>query len=173
MRRNGWRWKMRPWMKWAGAESGWGLSNGVSMARGRCPFAIKDGFWRFVTAKKKALEALRSQMPLALGDYADPAKFVLEVISEVFLVDNKVEMSDMGCAEERGCREKNGREGVGGGRRRQNPAHTGVTRSPTRQPTASSPRAEPFQEAEGPQKRPRVGPNAETHARRTQKLNEI
>ncbi|KAM1086946.1 hypothetical protein ACFX2H_012473 [Malus domestica] len=54
------------------------------------------GFWRFVTARKKELEALRSQMPLALGDCVDPAKFVLEAISEVFPVDKRVERSDRG-----------------------------------------------------------------------------
>ncbi|TQE04540.1 hypothetical protein C1H46_009847 [Malus baccata] len=41
------------------------------------------GFWRFVTARKKELEALTLQMPLALGDCVNLAKFVLEVISEV------------------------------------------------------------------------------------------
>ncbi|CAL8989647.1 unnamed protein product [Prunus brigantina] len=53
-------------------------------------------FWRFVTARKKELEALRSQMPLALADCVDPAKFVLEAISEVFPVDKRVDKSERG-----------------------------------------------------------------------------
>ncbi|CAN6711179.1 unnamed protein product [Malus baccata var. baccata] len=44
------------------------------------------GFWRFVTARKNKLEALRLQMPLALGDCVNLAKFVLEVISEKVIV---------------------------------------------------------------------------------------
>jgi hypothetical protein len=54
------------------------------------------GFWRFVTGKKKELEALRDQMPLALTECIDPAKFVLEAISEVFPVDKRVEKSERG-----------------------------------------------------------------------------
>ncbi|KAM1553591.1 hypothetical protein ACFX1Z_006452 [Malus domestica] len=54
------------------------------------------GFWRFVTARKKEFEGLRSQMPVALGDCVDPAKFVLEAISKVFPVDNRLERSDRG-----------------------------------------------------------------------------
>ncbi|RXH70570.1 hypothetical protein DVH24_013316 [Malus domestica] len=73
---------------------------------------LEDEFWRFVTAKKNEFEALRSHIPLALGDCVDPVKFVLEAILEVFLVDKRVEMSDKVCAEERGCR---GREGGGRG----------------------------------------------------------
>ncbi|KAK9933318.1 hypothetical protein M0R45_020519 [Rubus argutus] len=53
-------------------------------------------FWRFVTGRKKELEALREQMPLALAECVDPAKFVLEAISEVFPVDKRSEKSDRG-----------------------------------------------------------------------------
>ncbi|KAM3016556.1 hypothetical protein FF2_000561 [Malus domestica] len=41
------------------------------------------GFWRFMMTRKKELEALRLQMPLALGDCVNLAKFVLEATSEV------------------------------------------------------------------------------------------
>lgn len=54
------------------------------------------GFWRFVTGKKKELEALRAQMPLALAECIDPPRFVLETISEVFPVDKRVEKSERG-----------------------------------------------------------------------------
>lgn len=54
------------------------------------------GFWRFVTGKKKELDVLRAQMRLALTECVDPAKFVLEAISEVFPVDKRVEKSDRG-----------------------------------------------------------------------------
>lgn len=54
------------------------------------------GFWRFITGKKKELDALRAQMPLALAECVDPPRFVLESISEVFPVDKRVEKSDRG-----------------------------------------------------------------------------
>lgn len=54
------------------------------------------GLWRFVTGKKKELDSLRAQMPLALVECVDPAKFVLEAISEVFPVDKRVERSERG-----------------------------------------------------------------------------
>ncbi|GMY27407.1 FRIGIDA-like protein 4a [Fagus crenata] len=54
------------------------------------------GFWRFITGKKKELESLRAQMPLALAECIDPAKFVLESISEVFPVDKRVDKSERG-----------------------------------------------------------------------------
>ncbi|KAI4317831.1 hypothetical protein L6164_025666 [Bauhinia variegata] len=53
-----------------------------------------SGFWGFISGKKKELEALRAQMPLALADCVDPAKFVLEAISEVFPVDKRREKSE-------------------------------------------------------------------------------
>lgn len=52
------------------------------------------GFWRFVTGKKKELDALRAQMPLALAECIDPPRFVLESISEVFPVDKRVDKSE-------------------------------------------------------------------------------
>jgi len=52
------------------------------------------GFWRFITGKKKELDALTAYMPLALAEYVDLPRFVLESILEVFLVDKRVEKSD-------------------------------------------------------------------------------
>ena len=51
-------------------------------------------FWRFITARKKELDVLRAQTPEALAECVDPAKFVLEAISEVFPVDKRVEKSE-------------------------------------------------------------------------------
>ncbi|KAI9115152.1 hypothetical protein K1719_014165 [Acacia pycnantha] len=48
-----------------------------------------SGFWGFVVGKKKELEALRAQMPLALAKCVDPPKFVLEAISVVFPMDKR------------------------------------------------------------------------------------
>ena len=49
------------------------------------------GFWRFITGKKKELEALRAKIHLALAECIDPPRFVLEAISEVFPLDKRVE----------------------------------------------------------------------------------
>ncbi|KAJ7980042.1 FRIGIDA-like protein [Quillaja saponaria] len=54
------------------------------------------GFWRFIIGKKKELDALRAQMPLALAECVDPSKFVLEAISVVFPVDRRTEKSERG-----------------------------------------------------------------------------
>ncbi|KAG6764460.1 hypothetical protein POTOM_031929 [Populus tomentosa] len=50
-------------------------------------------FWNFVITKKKEIEILRKQIPLALAECVDPAKFVIEAISEVFPVDKRGERS--------------------------------------------------------------------------------
>ncbi|CAL9124425.1 unnamed protein product [Musa acuminata var. zebrina] len=47
------------------------------------------GFFDLVVAKRKEVELLRSQLPAALGDCIDPAKFVIDAISEVFPVDKR------------------------------------------------------------------------------------
>ncbi|CAK9154385.1 unnamed protein product [Ilex paraguariensis] len=47
------------------------------------------GFWKFVVVRKKELDIMRTKMPVALGDCVDPARFVLEAISEVFPVDKR------------------------------------------------------------------------------------
>ncbi|KAF8392414.1 hypothetical protein HHK36_022756 [Tetracentron sinense] len=62
--------------------------------RSFCTKMDSGGFWRFVTLRKKELDLLRAQIPLALADCVDPAKFVLEAILEVFPVDKRIEKSD-------------------------------------------------------------------------------
>lgn len=47
------------------------------------------GFWGFVASRKKEMDLMRAQIPLALAECADPARFVLEAISEVFPVDKR------------------------------------------------------------------------------------
>ncbi|KAI3770863.1 hypothetical protein L6452_02011 [Arctium lappa] len=49
------------------------------------------GFWGFVASRKKEMDEMRAQIPLALAECADPARFVLEAISEVFPVDKRTE----------------------------------------------------------------------------------
>lgn len=57
-------------------------------------------FWQFVTTKKKEIDELRNLLPEALSECVDPAKFVIEAISEVFPVDKRREKSnnDLGWA---------------------------------------------------------------------------
>ncbi|XP_076952528.1 FRIGIDA-like protein 4a [Bidens hawaiensis] len=47
------------------------------------------GFWEFVSDRKKEIDVMRAQIPLALAECVDPAMFVLEAISEVFPVDKR------------------------------------------------------------------------------------
>ncbi|KAK2647011.1 hypothetical protein Ddye_022206 [Dipteronia dyeriana] len=57
-------------------------------------------FWKFVATKKKEIDDMRSLIPVALSECVDPAKFVLEAISEVFPVDKRREKNnnDLGWA---------------------------------------------------------------------------
>ncbi|XP_047310980.1 FRIGIDA-like protein 4a [Impatiens glandulifera] len=55
--------------------------------RSYCTKMDCNGFWKFVTVRKRELESMRAQMPAALSDCIDPSRFVLEAISEVFPVD--------------------------------------------------------------------------------------
>ncbi|KAL0718966.1 hypothetical protein Bca4012_068289 [Brassica carinata] len=61
----------------------------LSALKSLCLKMDARGFWSFVTARKKELEGLRSQIPAALVDCVDPAMLVLEAISEVFPVDKR------------------------------------------------------------------------------------
>ncbi|ESQ47616.1 hypothetical protein EUTSA_v10020440mg [Eutrema salsugineum] len=61
----------------------------LSALKSLCLKMDARGFWDFVTARKKELENLRSQIPAALVDCVDPAMLVLEAISEVFPVDKR------------------------------------------------------------------------------------
>ncbi|KAG8659767.1 hypothetical protein MANES_02G074901v8 [Manihot esculenta] len=47
-------------------------------------FCLKMHSREFAIAKKKELDVLRSQIPLALAECVGPARFALEAISEVF-----------------------------------------------------------------------------------------
>ncbi|GMH08433.1 hypothetical protein Nepgr_010273 [Nepenthes gracilis] len=62
--------------------------------RGLCVRMDHEGFWRFVTVRKKELDVLRAKIPIALGDCVDPPRFVLESISEVFPVDKRADKSE-------------------------------------------------------------------------------
>ncbi|XP_068649808.1 FRIGIDA-like protein 4a [Aristolochia californica] len=73
-----------------------GSADAVVKLRAFCTRMDSEGFWRFVTGKKKELDLIRSQIPDALGDCVDPATFVLQAISEVFPVDKRVEKGDRG-----------------------------------------------------------------------------
>ncbi|CAN8258457.1 unnamed protein product [Cochlearia groenlandica] len=61
----------------------------LSALKSLCSKMDARGFWSFVTARKKELENLRSQIPTAFVDCVDPAMLVLEAISEVFPVDKR------------------------------------------------------------------------------------
>ncbi|KAG9451993.1 hypothetical protein H6P81_004897 [Aristolochia fimbriata] len=71
-------------------------ADAVVKLRAFCARMDSGGFWRFVTGKKKELDLIRPQVPDALGDCVDPAKFVLQAISEVFPVDKRPEKGDRG-----------------------------------------------------------------------------
>ncbi|KAL2922657.1 FRIGIDA-like protein 4a [Bienertia sinuspersici] len=62
--------------------------------KGFCLWMDYEGFWRFVTMRKKELDLLRSKIPAALADCVDPPKFVLEAISEVFPVDKRADKTE-------------------------------------------------------------------------------
>lgn len=67
--------------------------------RSFCVQMDSRSFWSFVIVRKKELEVLRSEIPKALGDCVDPAKLVLEAISEVFPKDRRGDKSnDLGWA---------------------------------------------------------------------------
>jgi len=61
----------------------------LSALKSLCLKMDARGFWGFVIARKKELENLRSQIPVALVDCVDPPKLVLEAVSEVFPVDKR------------------------------------------------------------------------------------
>ncbi|CAK7327054.1 unnamed protein product [Dovyalis caffra] len=68
--------------------------DGVFMVlKSLCLTMASREFWNFVITKKKEIEIMRKQIPLALAECVDPAKFVIEAISEVFPVDKRGERS--------------------------------------------------------------------------------
>ncbi|KAK9146644.1 hypothetical protein Sjap_006547 [Stephania japonica] len=60
-----------------------------SKLKGFCTKMDSLGFWEFVIGRKKEIDVMRAQIPVALADAVDPPKFVLEAISEVFPVDKR------------------------------------------------------------------------------------
>lgn len=66
----------------------------LSILRRFCSKMDSEGFWRFITVRKKELDEIRAQMSAALADCVDPARFVLEAISEVFPVDKRSDSSE-------------------------------------------------------------------------------
>ncbi|KAG1348251.1 FRIGIDA-like protein 4a [Cocos nucifera] len=57
--------------------------------RSFCTRMDSDAFWDLVVSKRKEVELLRSELPLALADCIDPAKFVMDAISKVFPIDRR------------------------------------------------------------------------------------
>lgn len=72
----------------------------MAILRNYCLKMNAREFWKFITTKKKEIDELRNQLPVALAECVDPAKFVMEAISEVFPVDKRKEKSnnDLGWA---------------------------------------------------------------------------
>ncbi|KAH7843343.1 hypothetical protein Vadar_015511 [Vaccinium darrowii] len=66
----------------------------LSKLRRFCSKMDSEGFWRFITVRKKELDEIRAQMSSALANCVDPARFVLEAISEVFPVDKRSDSSE-------------------------------------------------------------------------------
>ncbi|KAK9086830.1 hypothetical protein Syun_029224 [Stephania yunnanensis] len=61
----------------------------VKKLKGFCTKMDSLGFWGFVIGRKKEIDVMRAQIPVALADAVDPPKLVLEAISEVFPVDKR------------------------------------------------------------------------------------
>ncbi|EHA8587472.1 FRIGIDA-like protein 4a [Cocos nucifera] len=57
--------------------------------RSFCTAMDSDAFWELVVSKRKEVELLRSELPLALADCIDPPKFVMDAIFKVFPVDRR------------------------------------------------------------------------------------
>ncbi|KAL6008138.1 hypothetical protein ACLOJK_033644 [Asimina triloba] len=53
-----------------------------------------EAFWKFLTARKKDVDAIRPLIPPALSDCIDPATFALEAISGVFPVDKRANKNE-------------------------------------------------------------------------------
>ncbi|XP_074568843.1 FRIGIDA-like protein 4a [Curcuma longa] len=61
----------------------------ASKLRSFCTKVDFLGFFDLVVAKRKEVELIRSELPVALADCIDPAKFVIDAISGVFPVDKR------------------------------------------------------------------------------------
>lgn len=67
-------------------DDGDGLFN---LLKSTCLKMEAKEFWNFVAGKKKEIDLLREKIPAALSECIDPARFVMEAISEVFPVDKR------------------------------------------------------------------------------------
>ena len=57
--------------------------------RAMCARMDSAGFFGFVVARRKEVDALRAEMPPALKCCVDPAKFVMDAVADVFPVDRR------------------------------------------------------------------------------------
>ncbi|PWA45714.1 Frigida-like protein [Artemisia annua] len=66
-----------------------------------CVEMDSEAFWGFICGKKKEIDFMRENLPLAFNDCVDPAMFVLDAFSEVFPVDKRTDSgngNDLGWA---------------------------------------------------------------------------
>ncbi|KAI7744914.1 hypothetical protein M8C21_021595 [Ambrosia artemisiifolia] len=71
----------------------------VLRLKGFCMRMDSFGFWEFVIGRKKEIELMREKIPLVLNECVDPARFVMEAVSEVFLVNKRGDCgNDLGWA---------------------------------------------------------------------------
>ncbi|KAG6465986.1 hypothetical protein ZIOFF_076211 [Zingiber officinale] len=61
----------------------------TSKLRSFCTKVDFHGFFDLVVAKRKEVELLRSELPVALTDCIDPGKFVIDALSGIFPVDRR------------------------------------------------------------------------------------
>ncbi|XP_058105945.1 FRIGIDA-like protein 4a [Magnolia sinica] len=59
-----------------------------------CTKMDTEAFWKFLTGRKKDIDAIRSLISPALSDCIDPARFAIEAISGVFPVDKRAGKSE-------------------------------------------------------------------------------
>uniref|UniRef100_A0A0D9WW18 FRIGIDA-like protein n=1 Tax=Leersia perrieri TaxID=77586 RepID=A0A0D9WW18_9ORYZ len=70
----------------AAAEEAAGIAESM---RAMCARMDSTGFFGFVVARRKEVDALRAEMPPALKRCVDPAKFVMDAVADVFPVDRR------------------------------------------------------------------------------------
>jgi hypothetical protein len=74
----------------SGAERGGALPAGAAEGLASlCAGMDSAGFFEFVAARRKEVDALRAELPEALKRCADPTRFVMDAVSEVFPVDKR------------------------------------------------------------------------------------
>lgn len=73
-----------------GADRGGACPTGVTEGLAAlCAGMDSAGFFAFVAARRKEVDALRAELPEALKRCVDPARFVMDAVSEVFPVDKR------------------------------------------------------------------------------------